>query len=113
MIMTMVLATGIGMILAALNVRYRDFQYIIPFLIQVWLYASPVVYSVQIVPQRFLFWYYLNPMAGFLDVFRFAVTGQTAFSWIGFGWSTVSAIAIFSLGTWIFRSAEEGFADYI
>ena len=113
MIMTMVLATGIGMILAALNVRYRDFQYIIPFLIQVWLYASPVVYSVQIVPQRFLFWYYLNPMAGFLDVFRFAVTGQTAFSWIGFGWSTVSAIAIFSLGTWIFRSVEQGFADYI
>jgi lipopolysaccharide transport system permease protein len=52
-------------------------------------------------------------MSGFLDVFRFAVTGQTAFSWLGFGWSVVSAIAIFCLGTWIFRSAEEGFADYI
>jgi lipopolysaccharide transport system permease protein len=113
MVMAMVLATGIGMILAALNVRYRDFQYIIPFLIQVWLYASPVVYSVQIVPHRFWFWYYLNPMAGLLDVFRFAVTGQTVFSWLGLGWSVVSAIAIFSLGTWIFRSVEQGFADYI
>lgn len=113
MFITMVLATGVGMILASLNVRYRDFQYIIPFLIQVWLYASPVVYSVQIVPKPFLIWYYLNPMAGLLDVFRFAVTGKTAFSWLGFGWSAVSAIAIFSLGTWIFRSVEEGFADYI
>jgi lipopolysaccharide transport system permease protein len=113
MIMTMVLATGIGTILASLNVRYRDFQYIIPFLIQVWLYASPVVYSVQIVPERYLFWYYLNPMAGFLDVFRFAVTGQTAFSWLGFGWSVVSSIAIFIIGTWIFRSVESSFADYI
>jgi lipopolysaccharide transport system permease protein len=65
MTMTMVLATGVGMILASLNVRYRDFQHIIPFLIQVWLYASPVVYSVQIVPKSLLFWYYLNPMACF------------------------------------------------
>ena len=69
MIVTMILATGIGMVLAALNVRYRDFQYIIPFLLQVWLYASPVVYSVQIVPKQFLFWYYLNPMSGLLDVY--------------------------------------------
>jgi len=113
MAMTMVLATGVGMILAALNVRYRDFQYIIPFLLQVWLYASPVIYSVQIVPQKFLFWYYLNPMSGFLDVFRFAVTGQTTFSWLGFGWSSLCAIAIFGIGTGIFRSVEQGFADYI
>jgi lipopolysaccharide transport system permease protein len=113
MTMTMVLATGVGMILASLNVRYRDFQHIIPFLIQVWLYASPVVYSVQIVPKSLLFWYYLNPMAGFLDMFRFAVTGQTSFSWIGFAWSMVSAIALFIIGSWIFRSVERDFADYI
>lgn len=113
MIITMVLATGIGMILAALNVRYRDFQYIIPFLLQVWLYASPVVYSVQIVPKQFLFWYYLNPMSGLLDVFRFAATGQTTFSWFGFGWSSACAIALFAIGAWIFRSVESGFADYI
>ncbi|MGB8703256.1 MAG: ABC transporter permease, partial [Thermosynechococcaceae cyanobacterium] len=62
MILTMVLAAGIGMMLAALNVRYRDFQYTIPFLLQVWLYASPVVYSSQIVPESLRSLYYLNPM---------------------------------------------------
>jgi len=113
MVMTMVLATGIGTLLAALNVRYRDFQYIIPFLMQVWLYASPVIYSVQIVPKSLVFWYYLNPMSGFLDLFRFAITGQTAYSWLGFGWSMISAIAVFMIGAWVFRSVEKGFADYI
>jgi len=113
MALTMILATGVGTLLAALNVRYRDFQYVIPFLIQVWLYASPVVYSVQIVPERLRFWYYLNPMAGFLDVFRFAITGITDFSWSGFGWSAMCAIAIFCLGAWVFRAVESSFADYI
>jgi lipopolysaccharide transport system permease protein len=113
MFLTMILATGVGTMLAALNVRYRDFQYIIPFLIQVWLYGSPVLYSVRIVPERLQSWYYLNPMAGFLDVFRFAITGTTAFSWSGFGWSAVSALIIFSLGVWIFRAVEGNFADYI
>jgi len=113
MVITMILAAGIGMMLAALNARYRDFQYIIPFLIQVWLFASPVVYSVEIVPKHLLFWYYLNPMAGLLDIFRFAVTGQTAYSLWGLGWSIVCAIAIFILGTSVFRSVEKDFADYI
>lgn len=113
MSVTMVLATGLGLFLAALNVRYRDFQYIVPFLIQVLLYASPVVYSVQIVPIHLRFWYYLNPLAGLLDLFRFAVTGQTAFSWLGFGWSVMSSLIFFLLGAWVFRSVERGFADYI
>jgi len=113
MTITMILASGIGMILAALNARYRDFQYVIPFLIQVWLYASPVVYSVQIVPKKLLFWYYLNPMSGLLDTFRFAVTGQTSFSLTGLGWSICCSIVTFSLGIGIFRSVERSFADYI
>jgi lipopolysaccharide transport system permease protein len=113
MVVTMVFSAGIGVILAALNARYRDFQYVIPFLIQIWLFSSPVVYSVQIVPKHLLFWYYQNPMAGLLDTFRFAVSGQTAFSIIGLGWSIFCAIATFSIGTWIFRSVESNFADYI
>ncbi|PZV15264.1 MAG: ABC transporter permease [Pseudanabaena sp.] len=113
MVVTMVFSAGIGVILAALNARYRDFQYVIPFLIQIWLFSSPVVYSVQIVPKHLLFWYYLNPMAGLLDTFRFAVTGQTALSRIGLSWSIFCAIAIFSIGTSVFRSVESNFADYI
>jgi lipopolysaccharide transport system permease protein len=103
MFVIMILSAGIGVILAALNARYRDFQYVIPFLIQVWLFASPVVYSVQIVPKHLLFWYYLNPMSGLLDTFRFAVTGQTSYSVVGLGWSIVCAIAIFSIGTSVFK----------
>ena len=113
MVVTMLLATGFGLFLAAMNVRYRDFQYIVPFLVQILLFASPVVYSVQIVPVHLRFWYYLNPLAGLLDLFRFAVTGQTEFSWLGFGWSVVSALIFFGLGAWVFRSVERGFADYI
>ena len=62
MVLTMLLASGVGMMMAALNVRYRDFQYTIPFLMQVWLYASPVVYSSEIVPLNLRPFYYLNPM---------------------------------------------------
>ncbi|MGL5034999.1 MAG: ABC transporter permease, partial [Microcystaceae cyanobacterium] len=113
MVITMLLATGLGLFLAAMNVRYRDFQYIVPFLIQVLFYASPVVYSVQIVPIHLRFWYYLNPLAGLIDLFRFAVTGQTIFSWWGFGWSVFSSLLFFIVGAWVFRSVERGFADYI
>jgi lipopolysaccharide transport system permease protein len=48
-----------------------------------------------------------------LDMFRFAVTGQTTYSWLGFGWSVISSLIFFSLGTWVFRSVERGFADYV
>lgn len=113
MLITMILATGIGMILAALNVRYRDFQYVTPFLIQIWLYASPVVYSVEIVPKSLLFWFYLNPIAGLLDLFRFAVTGQTSVNLFGFAWSIASAGISFVLGSLVFRSVERTFADFI
>ncbi|MFM7383210.1 MAG: ABC transporter permease [Microcystaceae cyanobacterium] len=113
MVITMILTTGLGLFLAAMNVRYRDFQYLVPFLLQVLLYASPVVYSIEIVPPHLHFWYYLNPLAGLLDMFRFAVTGQTTCSWLGFSWSIVSSLILFGLGTWVFRSVEQGFADYV
>jgi lipopolysaccharide transport system permease protein len=113
MVITMILTTGLGVFLAAMNVRYRDFQYLVPFLVQVLLYASPVVYSIEIVPPHLHFWYYLNPLAGLLDMFRFAVTGQTTYSWLGFGWSVISSLIFFGLGIWVFRSVERGFADYV
>jgi len=113
MVITMILTTGLGVFLAAMNVRYRDFQYLVPFLVQVLLYASPVVYSIEIVPPHLHFWYYLNPLAGLLDMFRFAVTGQTTYSWLGFSWSIISSLIFFGLGTWVFRSVEQGFADYV
>jgi lipopolysaccharide transport system permease protein len=113
MVLTMILAAGVGMMLAALNVRYRDFQYTIPFILQVWLYASPVVYSTQIVPESLRSLYYLNPMVGLIELSRYAVTGQGTVDLQGLGISAVSAIALFIIGSTVFRWVERSFADFI
>jgi lipopolysaccharide transport system permease protein len=113
MILTMLLASGVGMMMAALNVRYRDFQYTIPFLMQVWLYASPVVYSSEIVPLYLRPFYYLNPMVGLIELSRFAITGQGSIHWQGLGISAVVVIALFALGSTVFRWVERSFADFI
>jgi lipopolysaccharide transport system permease protein len=113
MILTMILSAGVGMMLAALNVRYRDFQYTIPFVLQVWLYASPVVYSTQIVPESVRSFYYLNPMVGLIELSRYAVTGQGVVDLQGLGISAVAAIALFVLGSTVFRWVERSFADFI
>ncbi|KGF72806.1 polysaccharide/polyol phosphate ABC transporter permease [Neosynechococcus sphagnicola sy1] len=113
MVITMVLAASVGMLLSALNVRYRDFQYTVPFLVQVWLYASPVVYSTSIVPTSIRPFYYLNPMAGLIELSRFAVTGQGSFNWLGVGISAIVSIALFIIGSTVFRWVERSFADFI
>jgi lipopolysaccharide transport system permease protein len=113
MILTMILSAGVGMMLAALNVRYRDFQYTIPFILQVWLYASPVVYSTQIVPASVRSLYYLNPMVGLIELSRYAVTGQGTVDVQGLAISAVAAIVLFALGSTIFRWVERSFADFI
>jgi lipopolysaccharide transport system permease protein len=113
MILTMILSAGVGMMMAALNVRYRDFQYTIPFVLQVWLYASPVVYSTQIVPESVRSFYYLNPMVGLIELSRYAVTGQGVVDLQGLGISAVAAIALFALGSTVFRWVERSFADFI
>ena len=113
MVVVMILAAGMGTLLASLNVRYRDFRYVTPFLIQIWLYASPIVYPVSIVPDSVRMWYYLNPMAGLISTFRFAVTGQGSFSWIGCGISAVASAVMFAIGLTVFRQVERSFADFI
>ena len=67
-------AAGVGMVLAALTVSYRDFRYVVPFLIQLWMFVTPVLYPTTIVPERWRPFYYLNPMAGLIDGFRMALT---------------------------------------
>lgn len=113
MLITMVLSAGIGMMLSALNVRYRDFQYTVPFLIQIWMYASPVVYSLSVVPAHLRPLFYLNPMAGLIELCRFAVTGQGSLDGLGVALSATVAIACLGLGSTIFRWVERSFADHI
>jgi lipopolysaccharide transport system permease protein len=107
-------AMGLGLWLAALNVKYRDFQYIVPFLVQFGLYISPVGFSSNIVPVQWRSLYYLNPMVGVIDGFRWAILGRdTQIYWLGFALSMLLIVLLLVSGIWYFRKTERTFADVI
>jgi lipopolysaccharide transport system permease protein len=105
---------GAGLWLAALNVKYRDFRYIVPFVVQFGLYISPVGFSSSIVPVRWRLLYSLNPMVGVIDGFRWAILKvQSTIYWPGFVLSMVLVAFLFTSGVWYFRKTERTFADTI
>lgn len=107
-------ATGAGLLLASLNVKYRDFRYIVPFIVQIGLYVSPVGFSSNSVPPGWRLWYSLNPMVGVIDGFRWAILGESVeFYWPGFLLSVTTVAVLLALGVWHFRKTERGFADMI
>jgi len=110
--LTALAATGIGMWLAALNVRYRDVQYAIPFLMQLWMFATPVVYPASLVPAGWRPLFALNPMTGIIEAYRAAVLG-TALDWPSLGISALSAAVLVALGAWQFHRMEQSFADQV
>lgn len=107
-------AFGSGLWLAALNVEYRDFRYVLPFLVQFGLYLSPVGYSSNAVPEEWRIFYSMNPMVGVIDGFRWSVTGVSSFFyWPGFLVSLLLVVLIAASGFWYFRKTERSFADII
>jgi lipopolysaccharide transport system permease protein len=112
LIMTLMTVFGVGLYITALNVKYRDFRYIIPFIIQIGLYITPVGFSSSIVPQEWRLWYSLNPMVGIVDGFRWCILGETMF-WPGFVISLVVTTFFLFLGIYYFRQTEKTFADNI
>jgi lipopolysaccharide transport system permease protein len=110
--LTALTATGIGMWLAALNVRYRDVQHAIPFLMQLWMFATPVVYPASLVPAGWRPLFALNPMTGIIEAYRAAVLG-TALDWPSLGISALSAAVLAALGAWQFHRMEQSFADQV
>jgi lipopolysaccharide transport system permease protein len=111
---TFLAAFGTGLWLAALNVEYRDFRYVIPFIVQFGLYLSPVGFSSSIVPEKWRLVYSLNPMVGVIDGFRWAITGvESAIYWPGFLVSLLLVVLIAIGGLWYFRKTERAFADVI
>lgn len=103
---------GIGLWLSALNVQYRDFQYTIPFMIQLWLFASPVVYPASLVPEPVRFLYGLNPMAGVIEGFRWALLGTEmpgAMILVSVGMVVVLLVS----GAFYFRKMEQYYADVV
>jgi lipopolysaccharide transport system permease protein len=108
--LTIIASLGVGLALSAVTVTYRDFRYVTPFLIQVWMYLSPVIYPVSIVPAEWQWLLALNPMVGIIDAFRAALLGRP-WNLTALGISTVSSVAMLAYGLFYFRRTERRFAD--
>lgn len=107
-------AMGVGLWMAALNVKYRDFRYIVPFLVQFGLYISPVGFTSAIIPQQWRLPYSLNPMVGVIDGFRWSILGgESKLYWPGFLLSLGLVMLLLVSGIWFFRKTERTFADVI
>ena len=105
---------GAGLWIASLNVRYRDFRYIIPFIVQIGLYISPVGFSSSIIPDQWRLLYSMNPMVGVIDGFRWSILGGKYQLYLpGFILSLAIVTAIFATGLFYFRKTEKTFADVI
>lgn len=117
MLLGIVTALGFGLWLAALNVRYRDVNYLIPFLLQIWMYLTPVVYGSTLIPERYRWLLALNPMTAVVEGFRWALLGGSSIDWTGsgplFAVSIVIALSVLVTGLFYFRATERTFADII
>jgi lipopolysaccharide transport system permease protein len=113
-VLTFGLSVGVGLLLAALNVEYRDFRYIVPFIVQFGLFVSPIAFETRAVPERWQLLLSLNPMTGIIDGFRWAIlAGRTPLNTESLGLSTGITLLFLMLGIWYFRRTERSFADVI
>jgi lipopolysaccharide transport system permease protein len=112
-LLAFLVALGPGLLITALNVRYRDFRYVVPFIVQLGLYLSPVGFSTAVVPERWRLLYALNPMVGVIDGFRWALCGIVPDSWVALQLAVVVGGLLLAGGVVYFRRTERGFADVI
>ena len=110
-LLMMLTSAGVGMFLSALAIQYRDVRHAMGFLIQILMYAAPVVWPASRIPDHFRLWYGLYPMAGVIEGFRAAILGTGAMPWDLIGMGTVSVGVIFLAGALYFRRTERLFAD--
>lgn len=113
MVPLLMLSLSIGMVLAALNVKYRDIRYVVPFTLQLWLFATPIVYPAGMVPERYRALLGLNPLSGLVEAFRHSLDPATAPHW-GLLFASLAATAILFVGAVVFFTrTERAFADYV
>ena len=112
-ILTFLCSVGIGFWFSAINVMYRDVRYVIPFLIQLGLFITPVIYPVSIVPEKYAWILYLNPMTGIIESYRTCLLGYKAVPVLGLTVSVVITLSFFISGVYFFRRMERKFADVI
>ena len=114
LLLAIIVSTGAGLLISALNVKYRDFRYIVPFIIQFGLYISPVGFSSDTIPDKWRMIYSLNPMVGVIDGFRWSIIGKgVQFYMPGFIISIILTIILFLVALIYFRKTEKTFADRI
>ena len=111
--LTFLCAVGVGLWLSALNVQYRDIRYAIPFLIQVWLFVSPVIYPMSLVKGNYQWLLALNPMGGVIHAYRASLLGHQPIDWSLLALSALIIVALFLGGLYYFRRMEKVFADVV
>lgn len=111
-LLTALLALAVGIWMSALNAKYRDVRHALPFIIQVWMFSTPIIYPLSIVPDQWRWLIRLNPMTGLVESFRSALFG-TGVNWASLGSSALIIIIALVLFTYIFRRMEDYFADFI
>lgn len=112
LVLTTWLATAFGIWLAALTVRYRDIRHALPFVLQLWFFITPIVYPLSIVPEKWRWAMYLNPMTGIVEGIRSAVAGRSL-NWMAVEFSFVIALLTFVASIYAFRRLEKSFADVL
>jgi lipopolysaccharide transport system permease protein len=111
-VLTALLALGVGMWMSALNVKFRDVRYALPFLIQLWMFVSPIIYPVNMLPEKWRWVMALNPLTGIITGFRAALFGHP-FDWKALSLSTVITVAMLTYSAFSFRRMEKSFADIV
>jgi lipopolysaccharide transport system permease protein len=111
-VLAFITTLGVGLYVTALNVQYRDFRYIIPFIVQFGLYLTPVGFSSTVIPAKWRLIYFINPMAGIIDGFRWSVLNEPLYI-PGFIISVAVTLLFLAVGVFYFRKTEKGFADNI
>jgi lipopolysaccharide transport system permease protein len=110
--MMALLALAVGLLSAAVTVKYRDLRHALPFIIQLWMFASPVIYPTSVVPQRWKWLVTINPVAGIIEGFRASLTGSPL-DWVDVSISAVITFALLVCSVYIFRRFEDTFADVV
>lgn len=107
------LVLGVGMIFSSLNVKYRDIKHALPFVIQIWLFITPVIYPTSIIPERFRTFIAFNPTVGLIEAFRSTILPTREVEWRLFGMSVAVTLFVLVVGIIFFRKTEKEFADII
>ncbi len=110
--LTAIFALAVGMWMSGLNVKYRDIRYALPFFVQIWMYATPIIYPIDFVPERWRWLLVLNPLTGIIEGYRAALFGRR-FAWGHLAVSTVLSLAALVYAAYSFKQMERDFADVI